>query len=138
MSMGEFEQYVLAQASGDAFRPMVLYNQDDDSLEVLISDENYRSEKIESFVVYVGRESGDVTGVLIRHVSRLAKDIQNDPPDIRLVIHDGKIKVSRLFKAIRESKKQLVVLINLMKQLEEAVEQYDLEANIGTCAAGSR
>jgi|GEM_PF-6827121 len=86
----------------------------------------------EFIVIYCGRESGDVTGILIRKITRFIKDIENDQPDVRLVVQNGKFKVVHLIKAIREkAKKGNTTLGILIKQLEEAAQDYDLEANIG-------
>jgi hypothetical protein len=46
MTDKDFTQCVLAQVNTEAFRPMVLFNPDDDSLEILISNESFQTERI--------------------------------------------------------------------------------------------
>jgi hypothetical protein len=140
MTNKEFEELVLSRTSeSGSFKPKVIYDLDDDSLEVLVSPETYRIEKPDgcSIFVYCGLDSGAVTGVLITKVSRIIKDMKNNQPDIHLEVHNGKFKVKYLFRAIREqtSKQRKMILGVLIKQLEEAAERYDLEANFGGCAA---
>lgn len=138
MTNEEFQNLVLSKVKPGKFQPMVIYDPDNDSLEVLISDESYREEKTGDrfFVVYCGRESGDVTGVLIRRFTELVKDMEDVTPDIRLEIETGKFKVVHLFKAIREkSRKGKMTLGVLIKRLEEVAEECDLEANLCGCAS---
>lgn len=140
MTNDEFAQLVLSKVEPGSFVPVALYNPDNDSLEVLISPETYRVMKtnVPWFTVYTGIESEKITGVRIGHVTSLIKDVQNDPPDIRLEVHDGKCKVAHLFRAIQEkAKKERTVLSLVIQKLQEEFAEHDLddlEFTTGSCA----
>ncbi|HYV38897.1 MAG TPA: hypothetical protein VE988_24650 [Gemmataceae bacterium] len=129
MTNVEFQEFVLSKAATGPFEPMVLYNKDTDTLEVLVSNESSRTQLIEpSFTVCYGRESGEVTGAIITGIQRFINDIANEPPDIRFEVHNGRFKIVHLFRAIRkmsktngtEKTREIVVLV--CKTLEEAAE----------------
>lgn len=83
MTETEFEKLVLSKVRTGPFQPMVLHDCDNDALEVLISDESYKAENAgDGLVVYCGRESGSITGVRIRNITRFIKDINIDTPDL--------------------------------------------------------
>jgi hypothetical protein len=142
MTNEDFAQLALSKVRSGSFKPLVNYCPDEDSLEVLVSDETYREEsyrdnriqKCGFLTVFYGRDSGNVVGIRIDRVGGLIEDIEKDPPDIRFEIHNGRFKVAHLFRAIREkSKKNSMTLAVLIRPLEKAAEDFNLEAN--TCAA---
>jgi len=132
----EFAELVLQKArQAPPFKPMASYNADDDSLEILISDENYvtrRSEDDRFVTVYLGRDTGDVIGLLINHVRRFIKDGNIDhEPTVRVEIRKGKLKVVHLIRALRDqSIRQKTMFGVLIKQIEEVAEEEDLEATM--------
>jgi hypothetical protein len=138
MTNEEFAKLVLNDAGQAPFQPVVMYNPFDDALEVLISNESHRIRKTDDrFIeVYIGRDTGDVTGARISSIRRFIKDMAKDAPDIHFEVHGGKFKVAYLFRAIIEqSKKRKKTFGVLIKSLEETAENYDLEANIGCPAS---
>ena len=140
MTNEEFQNLVLSKADRGSFKPLVNYDPDGDTLEVLISNESHRIQNTDDrFIkVYCGRDSGDVTGVRISGIKRFITDIEKESPDIHLEVHNGRFKVAYLFRAIREkSKKGKMTLGVLIKRLEEFAEEHGLEANIGGCAASA-
>jgi hypothetical protein len=136
MTNEEFQKLVASKVPEGPFRPMAVYDPDDDIIEILTSNENYRVERIDSLVtVYYGRESQEIVGSLIKGVSRLLKASSGQIPNIRLEIHDGRIKVVHLFRAARrlsEPKRPTVVLV--YEKLEQVAEENGLEANISGLA----
>ena len=51
--------------------PLIFLNHDGDCIEVLVSNDNYRAERIDSLVtVYWNRESGELVGALVKGIRR--------------------------------------------------------------------
>ncbi len=99
--------------SGDAFwdnlvsqvqpfpdKPMVFFNRDGDCIEVVLSDESYRAERLDNLVtVYVGRESGELVGALIKGVRAFIRRTLAHAPGFAIEVEDGQIKLEYLFTA---------------------------------------
>lgn len=140
MTNEEFKNLVLSRTDpNQQFRPVAVYNTRDDSLEILISDESYRCDRVDkTFTVYTGRESDQVVGAMIRGVRHLLKTEQRCHPEaIHLEVHEGKVKVVHIFRRIREEFKEkqpapMVGLNLVIEKLEEAAELNDLEADVGS------
>lgn len=139
MTNEEFKDLVLSKPDPDReFKPFAVYSQRDDSLEILISDESYRCDRVDkTLTVYTGRDSDRVVGAMVRSVRHLLNTEQRRHPDaIQLEVHDGKVKVVHLFRRIREEFKEkqvgsMVGLNLVIQKLEEAAEQNNLEADVG-------
>lgn len=137
MNNEEFQRLVLDQVPEEGvFKPMAIYDRDDDSIEFLTSKESYRIERIDSLVtVYYSRESGEIIGSLIKGVSRFLREVVERLPGFVVEIHDGKIKLVHLIRAKRwstERPEQMLVLT--YKKLEEVAEDSDVEAEIDDLA----
>jgi hypothetical protein len=139
MTDKEFEELALSKVRPGQFAPVAIHDADNDTLEILISNESYRRHTTDDpyIVVYSGRDSDEITGVLIRQFARFMKGIR---PDIHLEVHNGKFKVAYLFKAIREHSKKAKngnTLAILIKKLEDLANKFDLEASLEGCAAST-
>ena len=135
MTNKEFRKHVLDQVNPGPFKPIAHYNPDDDSLEVLLSNENYRTKLTEPhFTVYYRRDTGEIIGGRITKVSRFIKDIMKNHPDLRVEVHSSKVKVVHIFKAIRElsqaEKEGKPLEWNAYKTLEEAAEKLHLQVEM--------
>jgi hypothetical protein len=122
MTNMEFEQLVLSKVKPGPFKPLALYDSQNDSLEILISDESYRRERIdEHLTLYVGRDSEEITGAVIKGVRHFADTAKN--LDVMFEVSDGDFKVSHLFAAIRKQSKEKSVLALLISKLESEYSQ---------------
>jgi hypothetical protein len=135
MTNEEFEKLVLSKVEPGPFKPIALYDPQNDSLEILISDESYRRERIDEHLsVYNGRESEEITGAVIKGVKHFvdtAKDL-----DVMFGVRNGDFKVLHLFKAIRKQSKKKSVLALLISKLEAPEYSELLETtipNLVTC-----
>jgi hypothetical protein len=95
----EFEQFVFSSGAAEGeFRPMAHYDADGDCIEFIVTNETFRAERIDSLVtVYIGRESNEVVGSLIKGVSSYIKGVVDRFPGFKIEIEDGRIKLEHLF-----------------------------------------
>jgi hypothetical protein len=135
MTNEQFKELALSKVQPGKFRPTVLYDRLNDRLEILISDESYRVERLDQVVsIYSGRETQQITGALVKGVRHFV-DVAKDQPDVRFEIHDGKFNVVHFFKAMQRNRPKTNTLFNLLIQkLEEVDEENPLDANIGNLA----
>ena len=77
-----------------------LANHDGDCIEVLLSCDNYRAERLDSLVtVYVSRENGELVGALVKGVRSFIRKMVERIPGFKIEIMDGKVKLEYLFTA---------------------------------------
>jgi hypothetical protein len=131
MTDQEFEQLILSKVKPE-FKPLAIYDADNDSLEIMISNESYRMERTgDSCVyVYVGRESAEITGAIIK---RYKKRYVEDPSHVWFEVNDKNVKTSRLLKLIRERQGHVapVTVKLLIERLEKMAEDNELETDVG-------
>ena len=92
----DFEDFVLGRAAevDTADPPRIRYDHDGDYIEVIITRENYRAERIDELVtVYTGRTSNEIVGTMIKGVLTF---IAKNAPGLRVVVDDGKVRVDHL------------------------------------------
>ena len=72
-----FAQQVLARVGPQPrLGPRVFFNSDGDCIELLLSNDSYRAQRLDSLVtVYVNRENGDLVGALVKGVSRFIAEM---------------------------------------------------------------
>src|SRR4051812_17661597 len=88
----KFEQFVLDGPVASEFEPIASFNPDGDCFEFIATNETFRAERLDSLVtVYIGRESKEVVGCLIKGVSKFVRDVLGDYPSLRIEIQDGKV-----------------------------------------------
>lgn len=82
------------------FEPQVFYDQDGDCIEFLATNEPFRRERIDALLtVFYGRETGEITGSLIKGIRRLVRDITEKMPGFKIEVRDGEIRLEYLFLA---------------------------------------
>jgi len=137
MTNEEFQKLVVSKVPvGHAFRPMSIYDPDDDTIEFLTSNESYRVERVDSLVtVYYGRETKEIIGSLIKGVSKSLPKIAGEGTDLWLEIRSGRIRLVHFFQAIRKhcSKKKTAkpTILIVYEKLEQLAEVNSLETDIG-------
>jgi len=97
----EFEKRVLdLGTTTEQFEPTATYDPDGDCIEFLTSPEPFYAERVDGLVtVYYGQESREVIGSLIKGVARFCKKLLDEKPAFRIVITDGRVRLSHLFLA---------------------------------------
>src|SRR4051812_37562252 len=95
----DFEQFVLSGPVADApFGATSYYDPDGDCFEFVASDESYRAERLDSLVtVYIGRETKEVVGAMIKGVSKFVRETLQHYPGFKIMIRDGKVELKFLF-----------------------------------------
>ncbi len=140
MDPQDFENLVMSKLEPGEFRPVVTIDHQEDTLEVLVTNETYRLQAIEgkrSATLYVGRDSGEVVGIRITGISRISP-----PPDqvhFTVLESDGAVRsyVLKVFKEIREKARRetttLGIFIGLLeKQLKALSPEEDSVVSCGT------
>ncbi|HET6878764.1 MAG TPA: hypothetical protein VFI31_01260, partial [Pirellulales bacterium] len=87
-----FAQALVAKAAGMASRvsePKAFYNIDGDCIEVFLSADSYRAERLSDLLtIYVSRESGAIVGILMKRVKQFVKDLLAESPGFRIEIRE--------------------------------------------------
>ncbi len=110
--------------------PLVFQNHDGDCIEVLVSNDSYRAERVDSLVtVYVNRENGELVGVLIKGVGDFIQSMVERFPGFKVDIVDRKVKLECLFTANLWSKDSggNLVRVQTYKRLRQMAENADIE-----------
>lgn len=116
----------------DAFRPSAFYNPDGDCIEFFASNEPFKAKRIDNLVtVYIGRDSNEVVGSLIKGVSEIFHRILKQVPGFKIEIRGGRIKMELLFAVClwsseRDPEGTEVVVYD---KLRKAAEHADIEAD---------
>ncbi len=129
----EYESYLSeGVVPAENFRPAAFYNHDGDCIEFFISNEPFKAKRLDNLLtVYIGRETNQVVGSLIKGISGIFKGILRRAPGFKIEIQDGRVKMEHLFTAClwsseRDPKGTEVVVYN---KLREVAERADIEAD---------
>jgi hypothetical protein len=80
--------------------PQVVYDPDGDCIEFLIADEDFYARRMNAMLtIYIGRESGDLVGSLIKGVNAIIKGILEQYPGFKVEITAPKFRLEHLFTA---------------------------------------
>ena len=94
----DFERCVLEDFIETEFEPIACLNHDSDCFEFIATNETFRAERLDSLVtVYIGRQTNEVVGCLIKGVSKYVQDVLDRYPSFKVEIHDGRVKLGCLF-----------------------------------------
>lgn len=113
--------------------PKVFDNRDGDCIEVLLSNDSYRAERVDSLVtVYVNRETGAIVGALVKGVRSFIKQAVQKFPGFKIEIMDGRVKLEYLFTAGLWSYDGTPnrILVHRYQQLREMAEEAKLEVTL--------
>jgi len=129
-----FAQKVMARVGTAPWSgPKVFPNPDGDCIEVLLSNDNYRAERLDSLVtVYVNRENGELVGALVKGIRSFVRKMVERIPGFKIEIVDGKVKLEYLFTAGLWSHDTPPnrVLVQRYQKLRQIAEDADLEVEL--------
>jgi hypothetical protein len=128
-----FTQDLLARIPKEPWTgPKVFRNYDGDCVEVLLSTDSYRAERLDSLVtVYVNRENGELVGALVKGVRNFIKEMVKRIPGFKIEIMDGKVKLEYLFTAGLWSHDDAnLTLVRRYKKLRKIAEDANLEIDL--------
>jgi hypothetical protein len=98
-----FAKRVLGEAEkfeGKPFEPIVAYDRDGDYLEFIAEPAGFRAERIDDLVtVYYSHETGEIIGSVLKDFSKFCEKVLAESPGIRVVVHDGRVRLEHLFLA---------------------------------------
>jgi hypothetical protein len=129
-----FAQGLMARVqTGPWSGPKVFPNREGDCIEVLLSSDSYRAERLDSLVtVYVNRENGELVGALVKGVRSFVRKMVERIPGFKIEIVDGKVKLEYLFTAGLWSHDTPTnrVLVQRYQKLRQIAEEADLEVEL--------
>ncbi|MHB8864468.1 MAG: hypothetical protein ACYC6N_18850 [Pirellulaceae bacterium] len=129
-----FAQELLSHVrTGSWSGPKIFDNREGDCIEVWLSDDSYRAERVDSLVtVYVNRENGELVGALVKGVRSFIRKTVATIPGFVIEIMDGKVKLEYLFTAglWSHGKSPNCVLVRRYRQLREMAEEANLEVEL--------
>ncbi len=114
-------------------RTKVFPNYDGDCIEVLLSNDSYRAERIDSLVtVYVNRDNGELVGALVKGVCAFIRKMVERIPGFKIEIVDGKVKLEYLFTAGLWSHDEPtnLTLVHTYQKLRQMAEDAKLEIEL--------
>lgn len=129
-----FAQALMARVRTEPWSgPKVFHNHDGDCIEVLLSNDNYYAERLDSLVtVYVNRENGELVGALVKGVRSFIKRMVARIPGFIIEIVDGKVKLEYLFTAGLWSHDAGAnqILVQRYRKLRQMAEDANLEVEL--------
>jgi hypothetical protein len=141
MTNEEFQALVASRVSERPFKPMSIYDPDEDKLEFLVANESYREQRIDScLTVYYGRETREIIGAVINGFTKFLKPFGERVDRVQLEIRNGKVKLVQVFDvAMQHSKAKHpnITVVLVLEKLRKVAEDNDLEANIGNLACSN-
>ncbi len=101
MTVTTFAGQVLGQVpAGAPVFPQASYDPDGDCIEFIISPESFYAKRIDRLTtVYIGQDSGQIVGSLIKGVRNFIANVLKTAPGFRVEILDGRIRLRHLFSA---------------------------------------
>jgi hypothetical protein len=134
----EYIDHLLAQP-GSTFSPFAEYDADGDCIEFFAKSDPHYAERIDALLtVYRSQETKEIVGSLIKGVSHLCKELFGKYPNLRIEIHDGKIRLVHIFRAkmwLLPSENQ--ELVHIYKILADAADESRIEVEATACGAES-
>jgi hypothetical protein len=129
-----FAQKLMARVrTGPWSGPKVFPNPDGDCIEVLLSNDSYLAERLDSLVtVYVNRENGELVGALVKGVRSFVRKMVERIPGFKIEIMDGRVKLEYLFTAGLWSHDAPAnrILVQRYRKLRQIAEDADLEVEL--------
>jgi hypothetical protein len=124
------------QAAATPFRPMAIYDAENDCLEFFASDESYYAQSLDALVtIYCAHDTNAPVGLRLKKVNKFFREFIKKSPGFKAEIKDHRIKVEHLFTAkIWASEDPLDVRVITYRKLREIAQENNVEADIGDLA----
>lgn len=85
---------MLLAGAAEQLEPTATYDPDGDCIEFFAKPDPFYTERVDDLLtVYYSRETGEVTGSLLKGASRFCKQALEKMPGFRVEIHDGRIQL---------------------------------------------
>jgi hypothetical protein len=118
-----------------AFSPFAEYDADGDCIEFFAKPGPYYADRIDGLLtVYKSQESGEIVGSHIKGVSHLCRELMGKYPNLRIEVHDRKIRLVHIFRAklwLLPSENQ--ELAHIYKFLADAADESKTEVDATPC-----
>lgn len=122
----EFANLVLGAVEPDAAidLPQVVYDADGDCIEFIASNEDFEAVRVNSMLtLYVGRQSQEIAGSLIKGVHSIIKAILDEYPGFKLDVRGGKLRLEHTFTAKLWSSEDDDDTVDVYLKLREVAEK---------------
>ena len=94
------KRMMLLARPAEQFEPTATYDRDGDCIEFVAKPDPFYAERVDDLLtVYYSQETGEVTGSLLKGVSRFCKQMLEKMPGFRVEIRDGRIELVHIFRA---------------------------------------
>jgi hypothetical protein len=94
------KRMMLLARPAEQFEPTATYDPDGDCIEFLAKPDPFYAERVDDLLtVYYSQETGEVTGSLLKGVSRFCKQMLEKMPGFTVEINDGRIQLVHIFRA---------------------------------------
>jgi hypothetical protein len=119
------------------FAPFAEYDADGDCIEFFAAPGPFYAERIDGMLtVYRSRETKEIVGSLIKGASHLCKELLGKYPNLRIEVHDGKIRLVHIFRAKlwllpRENEE----IIHIYKLLADTADASKAEIDATPCGS---
>jgi hypothetical protein len=113
--------------------PKVFPNPDGDCIEVLLSNQSYCAERLDSLVtVYVNRDNGELVGALVKGIRSFVRKMVERYPGFKIEIINGRVRLEYLFTAglWSHDSPENQVQVQRYKKLREVAEEAKLEVDL--------
>lgn len=128
----DFARKLLEKAEGAVFEgPQAFYNADGDCIELILSNESYRAERLDDLItIFVGRDSSEPVGAVLKGVKRFIKQIQQTQPGAHVDFSGASVRLEYLLTAglWRSSRNDKTVRVYL--ELRQIAEEAELEVSL--------
>lgn len=122
-----------AQAASRISEPKAFYNSDGDCIEVFLSADSYRAERLSDLLtIYLSRETGVIVGILMKGVKQFLSDLLAESPGFQIEIRDGKVRLAYLLTAAiwKSSDGADKVKIDIYRAMREEIAGANLELDL--------
>src|ERR1041385_5250064 len=94
------KRMMLLARPAQQFRPTATYDPDGDCIEFLAKPDSFYAERIDDLVtVYYSQDTGEITGSLVKGVSKFCSEFTKKNPGFRIIIEDGPVRLEHIFLA---------------------------------------
>jgi hypothetical protein len=132
------EQMMQLASDAEPFVPTAAYDPDGDCIELLVKADTFYAERVDNLVtVYYSHETNEITGSLIKGVSKLCQKLLERSTGVKIRILDGRVSLEHIFIASLESHRgkpsKMVELT--YKKLIQVARKAKMEAEVSLSVA---